>query len=1202
MNKRGSWLIGLLPFVALGCGGSSIDTPPADDTGADVSVDANPCKAAELECGGVCVDPQSAHDNCGVCGKSCGASEACVAGACSTSCPTGQSVCDGKCATVATDNANCGACGTKCSAGQVCSNGACAATCASTLATCGGVSGDAGADGGGSGDAGGAAYCANTQTDNQNCGACGTVCDAGQACKSGTCALTCGTGLNACGGVGDGGVAFCANFQTDNVNCGACGTKCGAGQVCSNGACATTCAATLTTCGGASGDAGTDGGASGDAGGAAFCANTQTDNQNCGACGTVCGAGQACKAGACTLTCGTGLNACGSAGAAYCSNFQTDNANCGACGNTCGNGQTCQAGVCQATCGAGQTKCAATAGAAGYCANLQSDPANCGTCGTPCGTGLVCSAGVCAPSCMPFATCPGVMGGAPFCSNTTTDANNCGACGTACGAGKTCVASACVVNTLNVTADTNLSLTNTGGRTCADGGDLVAYSVTGLTATTATVSATVSSGCLAVGDEVLLINLQGTATAAGNTGNYESLKVASVSGATVTFVAAKTKFYGDGASNDTNVGIARTNQRVVLQRVPTYADVTVANGVTLTANAWNGSRGGVFAIRATGNVTVNGTLSMKGAGFVGGGRTTTASTTGFQGEALSGLGGVDERNLLGAGGAGIGDGFCTSFGAAGGGGGHASWGGHGVNYCAGSGGGTYGDATLARAFFGSGGGSGGTDNTLADNPQGAKGGIGGGIVMIRGAKNVYVNGRIDASGADGEGDVGGSAGCLGTSTTACWDFSGPGGGGAGGSVVLDGAVSNLAGVLAMGGQGGQGVATLAGNGGNGGNGRVFPLLQTCADIGALAGDGEYQFALGGDPAKLYRAYCTGVGTANPKMYLTLGNTGATRNFTKYDATQFGGTIILTQFTRVRFDPKTMLVTPDDYTFTTSTGSGSGGPFGPGVTLTHYPYGQAGDCWGGAPQGAANVDLRGLPFAIAAGNTWTVAGAGPAGGSVQSVNNQVVDMTGGGSCGWISPSTNGGKILLAYAAQTATSCAAIKTATATAPDGVYAITPDASLPALPVYCDMTTGGGGWMLLLDTAGGVGPGSIGTSVPVGPGSATALPMSITRVLATGTTQVHVRTTGLAATRSVTSVASAAPIVNLRNGQKLNIANYVRTDYTGPLALVNLDTQGCAPNPKAWPDVYHACGNGTGTHLLFTSSTWANGSANEPMQVYVK
>ena len=70
--------------------------------------------------------------------------------------------------------------------------------------------------------------------DTSNCGACGTVCPAGQVCASGSCSLSCQAGLTNCSGT-------CSNTQTDNANCGACNNVCPSGQVCASGACVLSC-------------------------------------------------------------------------------------------------------------------------------------------------------------------------------------------------------------------------------------------------------------------------------------------------------------------------------------------------------------------------------------------------------------------------------------------------------------------------------------------------------------------------------------------------------------------------------------------------------------------------------------------------------------------------------------------------------------------------------------------------------------------------------------------------------------------------------------------------------------------------------------------------------------------------------------------------------------------------------------------------
>lgn len=373
---------------------------------------------------------------------------------------------------------------------------------------------------------------------------------------------------------------------------------------------------------------------------------------------------------------------------------------------------------------------------------------------------------------------------------------------------------------LNVDGAVDLATANSGARSCADGGDAVSYSVAALDGSSATLAAAPATGCLEVGDEVLLINLQGTAGHFGNVGNYETLRVSAVSGTAVSFSKPKLRFYGDAADDDANLGNERTNQRVMLQRVPNYQNVSVAAAGSLTAGAWDGVKGGVLFFRATGLVSVAGALSMSGKGYAGGIQNTVVNTNGQQGESIHGLGANLGDASQGAGGGGIGDeNGCDSFGASGGGGGHAAPGNDGSAACSGKGGAAYGDATLlSRLTLGSGGGAGGTDNVLSDNPPGGFGGRGGGIVVITAAE-LEVSGTLVATGSDGQGDL--ATGCdNGASITSCWDYSGPGGAGSGGSILLDATTSSLGSelVTASGGLGGLGEPS--GDGGDGADGRI----------------------------------------------------------------------------------------------------------------------------------------------------------------------------------------------------------------------------------------------------------------------------------------------------------------------------------------------------------------------------------------------
>ncbi|HVP60089.1 MAG TPA: hypothetical protein VMT11_06000 [Myxococcaceae bacterium] len=70
--------------------------------------------------------------------------------------------------------------------------------------------------------------CVATQTDNNNCGACGAACSGGNVCVAGAC--VCPKGQAVCNGL-------CSNVALDSNNCGSCGLKCGPSQGCSAGVC-----------------------------------------------------------------------------------------------------------------------------------------------------------------------------------------------------------------------------------------------------------------------------------------------------------------------------------------------------------------------------------------------------------------------------------------------------------------------------------------------------------------------------------------------------------------------------------------------------------------------------------------------------------------------------------------------------------------------------------------------------------------------------------------------------------------------------------------------------------------------------------------------------------------------------------------------------------------------------------------------------
>jgi hypothetical protein len=382
---------------------ASADTGPADagadapaDTGVDAGVDTGPvvrCSPYERVCGGACVDVGSDRRHCGGCGAACAAGQGCVAGICQEGCGAGQSLCGDRCTDTRFDPDHCGACGTRCPNDQVCNRGQCVTTC----------------DGAGSGvtecrPVEGVRYCADTQIDRRNCGACSTLCPVGQVCFNGACATACPPGQIRCG-------AECVNPRNDRDHCGACGNRCPTGQVCSGSVCTLECAAPQVACG--NGDA-------------RRCVDTRTDAAHCGACDAACTQGERCVEGVCLLSCPPGQSVCARA----CRDLASDNAHCGACGNACPAGRACAGGRCTVTCGAGQSPCD------DVCRDLSTDLAHCGACGTVCprptNGEARCEMGRCARSCLTgYADCD--ADAANGCeADLRASTQHCGACGRAC--------------------------------------------------------------------------------------------------------------------------------------------------------------------------------------------------------------------------------------------------------------------------------------------------------------------------------------------------------------------------------------------------------------------------------------------------------------------------------------------------------------------------------------------------------------------------------------------------------------------------------------------------------------------------------------------------------------------------------------------------------------------------------------------------
>ena len=111
-----------------------------------------------------------------------------------------------------------------------------------------------------------------------------------------------------------------------------------------------------------------------------------------------------------------------------------------------------------------------------------------------------------------------------------------------------------------------------------------------------------------VGDEMLLINVQGDTTYYSNVGNYEFLRVSGISTNVISFNAPVSKSYGQ--TDNSTLG----NQKVILQRIPNYSTVTVTSAGSLTANSWNGTFGGIVAFKCE-TLINSGSINTDGKGF-----------------------------------------------------------------------------------------------------------------------------------------------------------------------------------------------------------------------------------------------------------------------------------------------------------------------------------------------------------------------------------------------------------------------------------------------------------------------------------------------------------------------------------------------------------------------------------------------------------
>jgi hypothetical protein len=454
----------------------------------------------------------------------------------------------------------------------------------------------------------------------------------------------------------------------------------------------------------------------------------------------------------------------------------------------------------------------------------------------------------------------------------------------------------------SVTVSTNINTGTCVGRGTADAVNFTSTVSTIAGANSITLSSTPTG--LAVGDEVLIIDLQGVVGNSASVGKYDTKYIASISTNTLNLEGTLANSY-DG-----------TTQKIVVQRIPQYTSVTINNGATFSPSIWNGTTGGVMFFRATGIVTINsgGYISAAQTGYHGGvttgngaetltgyaavggtggaghgGATFTNSDGGIGGGVgTGGTGGQTVGAAGGAGGAGLGGGGAASYPtywAKGGTGSQGGGGGGGTRYYVqgGAGGGgasadplqntqsstalILGNGSFQGAGGGGGGGAGGSSGTGnggnggqgngsggtggtgttgngATGGNGASGNAGGGIIVI----SAYQITNNQAGGIDTSGGVGGAGG-AGTS-------GGPGGGGGmggsggqGGPLILYGNTISL---------GTNGSYAKGGNGGSGGTGGTGQTAGGAGGAGATFVSGG-ETGSGGDGALATNNCCTGGG-------------------------------------------------------------------------------------------------------------------------------------------------------------------------------------------------------------------------------------------------------------------------------------------------------------------------------------------------------
>ena len=380
---------------------------------------------------------------------------------------------------------------------------------------------------------------------------------------------------------------------------------------------------------------------------------------------------------------------------------------------------------------------------------------------------------------------------------------------------------------------------------------------------------------IAVGDILLIIQMQGAQINSNNTSNYGNgtgtgsgyLNNSQLLAGNMEYVVAASSVAIGGGTLTVASGLVNSYQNTPygtdgqytyqVIRVPVYYDVQLT--ATITAPRWDGYSGGVLVLYATDKILMNSqTIDASGLGFRGGGgRAFTGSgsgsnadyitpssynANGSKGEGIAGTpkylnhnnafldvsgtegypnGSYAKGAPANAGGGGT-DGNPANNNdenTGGGGGANGGAGGYGGNSwnsnlpVGGRPGSVFGQASSSRLIMGGGGGA-GTTNNATGTPGGgfaSSGAAGGGIIILYGQNGITGTGTVKVNGTNANSTV---------------QNDGAGGGGAGGTVLVysgNGITSNLT-IQAKGGYGGSNETAGGpshGPGGGGGGGVIY---------------------------------------------------------------------------------------------------------------------------------------------------------------------------------------------------------------------------------------------------------------------------------------------------------------------------------------------------------------------------------------------